>query len=501
MSVNIPIGYVIYQTYYQYGFVMLQDTTTGERVLYSALKNSIVLYNVTSFVNSCSSSYVGCYSGWFVDWLNKTYIFNSLGQNIYEINGENSFHVNYESFNSITDMVSIQIYEYNTGNSKTISYSPSSGQVTPGKDYYDIGDTIGEYKGEIDCKQYNHPNIKLSFNGKKCDVFENDVIVKHIDLPYKYTDSFSSTIGSTICDDTIIFSYNTEMTEDSENYDYCFREQKYKQEITLINYLTGEVTQPKFDFAINHFSVIKDENGYKTLGLATISNINGDKTLYPESETYIVDTKMTFYDDVTYLNFSNLKIGSYNNKTYFVDTSTKLVYDSNLNIWKDFRDSLDSFKLSSEGKYIIGSKNNKYGVVDLSGKVVCPFKYTSISFDPDKANKLLCVRDDKYYDVSIQKSTMYYESESAYLSVQNLSIGYMLVKGTNGTTYYLLNDYGNVAYTFNTYDGSLYSSATLNCSAICKYYLAYSYTTYSTYTSYEQLTVFLEFTVSSNIIY
>ena len=449
---SIESAYTRQSNLTQYGFIEYRDSTDSSFHYYSIHKRGFAdaVTNSSSNYRSFSSSYVGGYLGIYDSASSRYRVYNGLGQHIVDTTGTpSSLRDNY---NKKTGVITLSYSESPSYDTKTIQYNPDSGSISPSS----YSSTIGDYKGNVDLQDYGHTGMSLYFLERKVDIFSGDSNVGSYDLPYAGSEA-------KILGDNLVFLVEYTLPDTIKDFQYInpdYENMKLKQEIYLLNYMTGKRTIVKSDYYIDKLQPLFDSSGNKTVASADFYEIRSDKTINPNPRKYLIDSDFVIHDDITNIDIDGAKAVTTSEGTFIVNPNGK-VYDSDLNVYKDFSNDLSSFTFSSSGLHVIGKRNGKYGVANIHGKVVVSFDYDTIYLDPDYSSLLFAKKGDSYY--TLRKSGSSFSQNSTEITTITASDQGCLTYSPNG--YELYSNSGSVIQSFGN-EITLTGGGTLTLSAV-----------------------------------
>ena len=140
-----------------------------------------------------------------------------------------------------------------------------------------------------------------------------------------------------------------------------------------------ELYKPKYDF----FGILSKTKGIFSLG----------RRKYGKSGSYmserIIDKDGNKLFEINHAKYMyRISTGEYivvKDKSASKDKKTEqvLLYDAEWKKLAEFKNKWKIIEAYNDGLFIVVDKDNKYGLVDKSGKIVLPFKYSDVSFDDD----------------------------------------------------------------------------------------------------------------------
>jgi len=182
-----------------------------------------------------------------------------------------------------------------------------------------------------------------------------------------------------------------ELPDTSTDYQYSDSTKKYTDVVCRFDYTCGKSVETVLDFCVDFstLELLKDENGFLTLGTAWVYPINADKTLDVNAAScYVLDADFKIYDDITLFAlaadnmstdiFENTQVVEEENKVYYIeqyDSNVVAVLDEKLNVTNLFTNS----KVSKTSGVILSINSAGFsGMINFKGQVVVPFKYDSL---------------------------------------------------------------------------------------------------------------------------
>ena len=140
-----------------------------------------------------------------------------------------------------------------------------------------------------------------------------------------------------------------------------------------------ELYKPKYDF----FGILSKTKGIFSLG----------RRKYGKSGSYmserIIDKDGNKLFEINHAKYMyRISTGEYivvKDKSASKDKKTEqvLLYDAEWKKLAEFKNKWKIIEAYNDGLFIVVDKDNNYGLVDKSGKIVLPFKYSDVSFDDD----------------------------------------------------------------------------------------------------------------------
>ncbi len=293
----------------------------------------------------------------------------SDGQELFANNNYSQPYINQTAENSY--MIEIG------GQSKIVILEDNYYIISKDESEYNIN--VGEHIGSLQNKNTQELVKSLGLSkGYDIDITDN---IMYVLKNKKIVSSFSLSPNDNFIamNKGHIFYYEKiDLPSDSEQYDVIVDGEKFSFQYKSFNVKNGKTKNIKADYYIN--DVVK--TGVNGDCLVAMSKINKDKTLSNIPECFVaggkgiianVNTSFAIIDEIYRLN----------NKEFLVQTD-KGLYITNryLNIKKDFT-QVNLVDVFVGQKTIVVSQNikneTKYGAIDLNGKIIVPFVYTSYS--------------------------------------------------------------------------------------------------------------------------
>ncbi len=194
----------------------------------------------------------------------------------------------------------------------------------------------------------------------------------------------------------LIYQTANAVPEDASTYDYYDGSDKYNHHTYFVDVIQGKVEEKSINYVFEYFVALKDSEGKYSYSLFSYKEIDDKKTL-SHSKLKIIDSNLTFHEDITGIepqSFTKLSNGNYYNYT------NKILFDSNLKPIT-YLDELDNLVFDRSSQTFKGKLNNKYGIVDASGKVVAEFRYSIINSDSTEGYFIgKDAYDDTYYRIN-----------------------------------------------------------------------------------------------------
>lgn len=422
----------VYADYYNNGFLLVKNKYNYVGV-YSLIKNAFVVapmfYEpwIQDYEVKTISYFGGCIG---FEYQGKTYIFDTFGNLLYD--GEEEVDVlenivNGKCYLQISGENEDLIYEYDglAGNVKQVSERPTPKDEEfkdeeVDEDKLNKGDLfVGD---NLDLTPYGMEGYYMVNSGCLYTVFDvNNTKVSTFVLPEDVNVAF---IGG-----KLIYQTQILLPEDAKDYsfsaagnNYLGTQSKYKLNTYAIDVKTGAKEELKFDYILYNCLPYKDKNGVMTYGLAYLGII-GDSKEIKSQDTYLINEKGQLVQ-----NLSGYEVSFFTklSNDYYYNEHTDVLYSPELVEVAYLGDMNPLF--DEENQVFIGLYEGKYGVVDMEGKVLVPFEYTSLT--PLENSSELKVKESCIIASKSVFVEQYNDNITQYYRL-NLSTGESTYLGTN----------------------------------------------------------------------
>lgn len=349
-----------------------------------------------------------------------------IGKNVYDGFGDKIIELKNDDF-YLTESASYRRekavgFRFSDGEKlREIKYKPGTGEAPVEKE---IDETVGAvFEDERDLKYYGHEDMTLRRDRFDLIVYEKGKIVRTITAPT--AQAYNTVIG-----DRVFYIVNTLLPSDAKEYDFVKRthnlvagggfysSEKYNQDIYSVDYITGKTYHIESEYYVSSITAPKpDAEGNYTYGVMTAHELRKDKTFDEEAmKCYLVDQNFAIHDDVTQNIFFNGTMGANVSKVdvvklngevhYFFENGTDQqgkLYNSEFKLVRDFANDegfkMYHFRLSKDRQYLFGDTDDGYGYVGLDGKVVVPFEFDLVYFEPG-VEKMYGKINSSYYELT-----------------------------------------------------------------------------------------------------
>lgn len=266
----------------------------------------------------------------------------------------------------------------------------------------------GEYfpaellEGEVyDLKDYGHEGYHLVdfsesiTSPRSFSVFDKkNKLVSNITVTEGGTPSNSFIIG-----DYYVYQSVKEVNEKDKNYSYSvyvdlgggeYKFNKYLVNTYACNYMKGTIEEVKkfnYVFADDTAYPLYNSKGVVKYAQAPLVKILDNKLLEEKERSFIIDEKLALHDDVTNIDFSNLKrLGS-----NYYDSAKHILYNNKLQEILHVQ-NLDGHNNSVDGGFfVVASPFNGtlYAIAGSDGKLLTGYVYESVTMLDAGSNRVL----------------------------------------------------------------------------------------------------------------
>ena len=227
-------------------------------------------------------------------------------------------------------------------------------------------------------EDYGHP--ELAMTRSETEAGATRVSIYNLEK-HEYVSSFVMPAGMTgyyVAGDYFVYQQQFQVEDRATSYDYFVggsttNQRKYDVVTARVNYVTGAVENLETKFLLGQGQQVPpaplyDESGVYKYNLSSARVIREDKTLDPQTYSFILDDKMGVAGDVTGINFLDLyKVGE-----NYLDEQSGILYNGKLNEIA-YLPGAEVFESAIKVQGEFG-----YGLVDFNGKYITPLKYTFI---------------------------------------------------------------------------------------------------------------------------
>ena len=351
----------LYGTYS--GVIVTYNSSYDQYKVYSTITGS----QIGSTIGNSGSYYV--YTpvvGTFVKIVNSGYttLYDAYGNLIYSNGGTHEFmfgrvwNENDDLILEVTvDGIQKSYYTYDM-NGYLAPTSYNTGSLTVGSTVNNVQSLKNEYG--LDLYWVVNHNTYVMYDENK-------------EYNFTYTIPYEAEEITIIGEKLYYYLFNR-LPEDAEKYD-IYGENKENFKCYSVNLRTGKEKEEKLDYILWNSEFIYQEDN-KSYYVVEIKTINKDKTI-GVTEYWIADKKGNLKENVT--NKFPEGIGGFVKvNDNFLDKNTGLLYNSELEIIASLGNSV---KVLKDGYIQIykNDVNDKYGIVNSNGVLVCPCEYQSIS--------------------------------------------------------------------------------------------------------------------------
>ena len=328
-----------------------------------------------------------------------TTIFDGMGNDLY--NGgytENTFSLTYQDINNktystLTNNSSGEKYFHSyddAGRATKISALPNDSD----KEYkYAYGDNYAE---KVDLSVFEPDNEQAKKYYVKID--KSYYVYNNSDDSLFYTYTVDDNAGNTsfAVGGKVYVQRSVAVASDSNDYTYAqlnIMTEKFRLDTFVIDLIRGEVKTTRTNKVYTNVEILKDKDGNERFAVVEYTEINADRTLGAKKKMVLAaDGK--YHEDVTGKTAGGLlKLNNGN----FYDSTNNVLYDSN---FKQLAKT-NNLTWQADKELFYNNETNKFGIVDATGKVKMPFKYTRN--DEGILNTVYVVKKDgKYvaYDIA-----------------------------------------------------------------------------------------------------
>ena len=314
------------------------------------------------------------------------------------------------------------------GSATQVDYIPEPQPVII-DDYY--GPELNDlYKvGWVDLTLFGYPNYSIAYNESGlCTVFNGTT-----QLSTFYIDLNQYNILGIFSQGRILFQGKTLLPDIAEEYDYSVGNNKYSLSTLVVNINNGQKTELDYRVVFNKFSMIQ-LNATSIGYVAKYQEITKEKVLASQVSV-IVDNNLVFHDDISGIEFDNfVNLKNAQGQARFYNETTNVLYDQNFKVITHLRPMSPYY--SQRMNAFIGNYDGLYGVVDLDGKVIAEFRYSSIKEASFYQNSVLANKGTELYRIELDNGheeklgTNYFEHGKNFVSY---------VDTFNSKHYYSLN--------------------------------------------------------------
>lgn len=422
-------------TYERYG-ILIYESTDSVKIM------SMPFHKEIAYINSTSPSYSVKYTpyiGAIISYLdNNTF-------KVYDLYGNELLLIQYNKDTNLdiySGKVDDTIYlclTYGDFN-KLFTYDSLTEVTSVKSDSSKSKNIISYLKNQTKYEAGNYSGLKdeqyFTLNtydpGKEnIKVYDkNDNVISYINLSSYPNGNFLGIFAG-----KLYYQTKFELPERTEEYDYYDRGSKYYLDTFSIDVLTGEKEEYDCNYLLSKFQInykdSKDHYGYSQTKITEITEnkilSNNSKEVFVDENLNIVASSVSELDDFEILNNGN----------YF-NTSSKLLYDKNFNIIKDF--SNYNVTIIPNFEYFLAKNSSEQVLMSLDGKEIATFALDTQFLVSSARDNIINYIDNQQlykYDVKNHSSSFVRSVSNGYEGLIN---HFFYTMSPNNRTVYVSNN-------------------------------------------------------------